>query len=168
MNKLLFVSLLFFLFDCSSNLYVITTNDEYANLMINSNVHYSKYICINSSDSNSIIVKTASFLKKGNYDNASKYLSTINDKRSDDYLLSRALLNMFTGNFSEASSLLLGLSDTSNCLKILLYADCLSEKVKPIPIQDIIGQYQRALDCNYNDVNKDIMDIRIKLLKYMY
>ena len=79
------------------------------------------------------------------------------------------LLDLFKKSFSDAINLLPEIDETSDkCLKYLLYADCLSERAKDASIQEIIDEYQKALDCDYSDVNKEIINIRIKLLKFNY
>jgi hypothetical protein len=158
------------LLNCSSSIYVITSTDEYDNLSKSNSLRYCKYIVLNTTDSNSIVVKTAKLLKKNKYTDACKYLSTIKDTISDDYLLSKAMLCIFNKSFIEATNVIEDISENYNnkCLKYLLYADCLSEGIKGKSIQEIVGEYQKALDCNYNDVNKEIINIRIKLVKYNY
>jgi hypothetical protein len=168
MKKFLILSSIIFLFNCSSNRYVITTNEEYTDLMNNFTPNYLKYININSSDSDAVIANVAKLLKHHKIGAAGRYLARRTDRTADDYLLSLAILCMFKKHYAVAYTALEGLRDTGNCLKKLLYADCLSERVKPAALQDIIGEYQQALDCNYSEVNKDIIDIRVKILKYTY
>ena len=170
MNKLCLIVTLSVLLNCSSSMYVITSADEYDNLSKSNSLRYSKYIVLNIADSNSIVVKTALLLKKGKHNEARKYLSAINDTFSDDYLLSTALICIFNKSFIEATKLIEDISENYNnkCLKYLLYADCLSEGIKGKSIQEIVSEYQKALDCKYNDMNKEIINIRIKLVKFNY
>ena len=79
------------------------------------------------------------------------------------------LLLMFKKSFSDAINLLPEIDESNDkCLKYLLYADCLSERAKDASMQEIIGEYQKVLDCDYSEINKEIINMRIKLLKYNF
>jgi predicted negative regulator of RcsB-dependent stress response len=149
--------------------YVIKTTQEYKSIQKSNSIQFRKYIIINPLDSNSNLATTIKYLKKGNYDGARKYLANSNNNKTNEYLFSMILLDLFKKSFSDAINLLPEIDETSDkCLKYLLYADCLSERAKDASIQEIIDEYQKALDCDYSDVNKEIINIRIKLLKFNY
>jgi len=154
---------------CTSNRYVMLSRGEYKQLQQNKKVNYKRYITLSEEfiTDKKLLTQTFEYLKMNQVKKLEKFHSTSTDQ-NDQYYLSSALLSIWKYDFYKAIVELEKVnSEEYNCIKNLLLTDCTYE-IGNTSNDELIQKYQKSLDCDYNDQTKEIINIRIKILKYSY
>lgn len=165
---LIFLFLLFA--SCASHRYTMITPDQYTALQKSNTLKYTRYIVIDTAASACppVMASTVRLLKNNDADELDRYLDTHDIPHDDSYFMGKTLAALWNKNYSFSLEYLASITTGRYlCLKKLLTADCRYELNKGNKNQ-LILLYQDALDCNYSDIAKDIIAIRIKLITYNY
>lgn len=154
-TALFFVPILFFL-SCSSPRYVVVNSRHDVNLDDGD----KRYICLNNEDARAY----KDILGLRTTSGVTKYRQT----KKIDTPVGEVLYAVIAGKYVMARDTLNKNWDAiPDYLRLLMKADLASELEKErIPASQLAGMYQQAFEAQTSDLNRDIIKIRIRQLRY--
>ena len=184
MNRLKWLCMAIILFGCSSPRYLFVDSRRlHDEIIANGKMPIKRYVLSpeNYPDGGAAFISaepTKSFLavlKENKPAKAARFLATEDFSRTSDAAAKsfcRALYYFVASQYDScmAQIKLLDESDKTCFIRFIL-TDCEFETSHPAgnaAFNEFVEKYQKILDCNQNDLNKEIIKNRLKLMRYGY
>jgi hypothetical protein len=184
MKKYIRIGLSLFIIGCASPRYLFVDSDILQrNIDVNGKIPVKRFILtpenypdeglafINAEPTKSFL----SVLKKNNPKKAARFIQSDLFTRTSDPIAKSFCLASYYFIASEYDSCMMQIKmlndNVRTCFIRLLMADCDFETTRSFgnpAFDEFVEKYQKVLDCNHNELNKEIIKNRIKLMRYGY